>query len=180
MTKRRAGWVLTVAGVAALVLARTAHDHRTAAKARAHTQARALAQAQDQRQPSDQPAELPPPPLTPAEQAVFARLDPGSREAACAFFFNTPGPLDNYLLKLEGIVNVGNARFGEPDPENWRLALPVAKILEQGMCDCAQRNWLNQFIATGEAGLAGDLEAYHRCGQTMASIARHNGDPVIQ
>ncbi len=129
--------------------------------------------------PGSQPARPAPPALTSQERTIFETLDPGGKEAVAAFLASTPGPLDNYLLKLEGMVDLANARYGTPDRENWQQALPVAKVLEEGICDCAQRNWLNQFIATGEAGLTGDLTTYHQQGETMAGIGRHNGDPVV-
>ena len=113
------------------------------------------------------------------EREVFETLDPADKNAVAVFLANTPGPLDNYLLKLEGMTAVGNARYGAPDREGWQKALPVARVLEQSMCDCAQRNWLNQFVATGEAGVTGDLEEYHRRGEVMAGISRYNGDPVV-
>ncbi len=167
------GWQLTALGAGALcagalALAWTVHDQRTATETKARVPA-----------PQRQPTPLPAPALTSPEQQVFVTLDPGGKEAVTTFLARTPGPLDNYLLKLEGMVNLANARYGTPDREDWQQALPVAQVLEQGMCDCAQRNWLNQFIATGEAGLAGDLTAYHQQGETMAGIGRHNGDPVV-
>ncbi len=155
--------------VGAFAFAWTVHQHPT-------TKIKAQARAQAQR---GQPTPLPSPALTSLEQQVFETLDPGGRQTVAAFLANTPGPLDNYLLKLEGMVDLANARYGTPDRENWQQALPVAKVLEEGMCDCAQRNWLNQFIATGEAGLSGDLATYHQQGETMAGIGRHNGDPVV-
>ena len=132
-------------------------------------------------QPPASPAApaVPAPELTSVQREVYEILDPAGKEAVAVFLANTPGPLDNYLLKLEGITNVGNARYNAPNRESWQEALPIARVLEQGMCDCAQRNWLNQFIATGEAGLSGDLDAYHQHGETMASISRYNGDPVV-
>ena len=171
--RTRPGWLLAMIGAGvlcagALAFARTTHHHRPATK----TKARAQAQ-------NRQPTPLPSPALTSLEQQGFETLDPGGKEAVAAFLASTPGPLDNYLLKLEGMVDLANARYGEPDHDTWQQALPIAKVLEEGMCDCAQRNWLNQFIATGKAGLAGDLTAYHQQGETMAGIGRHNGDPVV-
>ena len=172
--KIRTRWPLAMIGIVvlcigALAFARIVHHHPTT-----KTKARARVQAH-----LGQPTPLPSPALTSLEQQVFETLDPGGKETVAAFLAGTPGPLDNYLLKLEGMVDLANARYGTPDRENWQQALPVAKVLEEGMCDCAQRNWLNQFIATGEAGLAGDMAAYHQQGETMAGIGRHNGDPVV-
>ena len=176
MTKTRTSWLLAAVGAGALyagalVLAGITPGHRAVeSKARERTQ----------------PHESPPKPALPAsvaltspERAAFETLDPGGKEAVATFLTNTPGPLDNYLLNLEDMVDVANARYGTPDKERWRHALPVARVLEEGMCDCAQRNWLNQFIALGEAGLSEDLAAYHQQGETMASIGRRNDDPVV-
>ncbi len=172
MMRNRTGWLLAtmVAGglcAGAFAFARRVHHHHP-------TKTRARVPAQ-----REQPTPLPSPALTSLEQQVFEKLDPGGKEAVAAFLARTPGPLDNYLLKLEGMVDLANARYGTPDRENWQQALPIARVLEEGMCDCAQRNWLNQFIATGEAGLTGDLATYHQQGETMAGIGRHNGDPVV-
>ncbi len=171
MTKIRTDWLLATIGAGvfcagAFAYPRIVHDQRAAMEPKAQVQ-------------RSQPALLPSTALTSPERAVFETLDPGGKESVTAFLASTPGPLDNYLLKLEGMVDVANARYGAPDKESWQQALPVAKVLEEGMCDCAQRNWLNQFIAMGEAGLAGDLTAYHQQGETMAGIGRRNGDPVV-
>ena len=117
--------------------------------------------------------------LTSLEKQVFNEMDATGQKTVTAFLTQTPGPLDNYLLKLEGMVEVANAPYGEPDKASWERALPVAKILEQGMCDCAQRNWLNQFIVLGEVGLTGDRDQYHQQGKVMASIMRYDGDKIV-
>ena len=116
--------------------------------------------------------------LTSLAQQKLDSLDAGDRGSVNAFLAKTPGPLDNYLLNLEGMTDVANARYGTPDAAAWARALPIARVLEQGMCDCAQRNWLNQFIALGESGLAGDRAKYHAQGEVMATIGRFNGDSV--
>ncbi len=107
-------------------------------------------------------------------------LNASDKALVNAFLAHTPGPLDNYLLNLEGMTDMANARYGAPNPAAWARALPIAKVLEQGMCDCHQRNWLNQFIALGEAGLTGDLATYHAQGEVMATIDRFNGDSIDQ
>lgn len=117
-----------------------------------------------------QPASLPPVELTSPEKQVFDGMDATGQKTVTSFLAQTPGPLDNYLLKLEGIVDVANARYGEPDRESWQQALPVARVLKEGMCDCAQRNWLNQFVALGESGLAGDMENYHQQGDRKSVV----------
>ena len=126
----------------------------------------------------NQTLQVPPGVLNSAAQQELDSLKASDKALVSAFLAGTPGPLDNYLLNLEGMTDMANARYGVPNPESWARALPIARVLEQGMCDCHQRNWLNQFITLGEAGLTGDLANYHAQGEVMAGISRFNDDSV--
>ena len=122
--------------------------------------------------------QIPPGVLNSSAQQKLDGLNASDKAAVSTFLAYTSGPLDNYLLNLEGMTDLANARYGEPDQAAWAQALPIARVLEEGMCDCAQRNWLNQFIALGESGLTGDAAKYHEQGEVMATIGRFNGDSV--
>ena len=82
----------------------------------------------------------------------------------------------NELLKLSGLVNLAGALYAAPDQDQWRQALPVAKELVQGTCDCAQRSWLNTFIEMGAYALAGDEENYRKHGEIIVTLGRSNDE----
>lgn len=61
---------------------------------------------------------------------------------------------------------------GDFKKEKWAKAIQVAeKMANNGQADCAQRNWLNQFVDAGKLALAGSPEYYERV-QMVAGLAR--------
>jgi hypothetical protein len=87
-------------------------------------------------------------------------LDLSSAEASVE---NTPSSAqpgmeavqDADLAQLAVAVQLGASANSAADARKWAQQLPVAQGLKQKMCDCEQRNWLNQFIATGKDAVAG-------------------------
>ena len=81
---------------------------------------------------------------------------------------------DADLLKLSAMVNLPNAEERRIDKEQWGRALPIARQLVQGPCDCEQRNWLNHYIEMGENALAGSNDAYFKLAILMQKMARND------
>ena len=116
--------------------------------------------------------------LTPASSPASPRPSSVGVEAESPTLTTTLDlPADdtrNELLKLSGLVNLAGSPYVSPDQEQWRQAIPVARDLERGTCDCAQRNWLKTFIQMGEFALAGDEENYRKHGEIMVTLGRSN------
>ena len=81
---------------------------------------------------------------------------------------------DEDLLKLSASVDLANALDRSIDKERWARVMPVAEKLVQGPCDCEQRNWLNHFIAMGEAARNGADEEYRQLAGLLVKLARND------
>ncbi len=81
---------------------------------------------------------------------------------------------DADLLKLSAMVNLPNADERRINKEQWALAVPIAKQLVQGPCDCEQRNWLNHYIELGNDALTGSDDAYYNLAVLMHKMARND------
>ena len=81
---------------------------------------------------------------------------------------------DEDLLRLSASVGLANAPDRSIDKERWARVMPVAEKLVQGPCDCEQRNWLNHFIAMGEAARNGADEQYYQLAGLMVKLARND------
>ena len=59
-------------------------------------------------------------------------------------------------------------------PELWAKAIPIAeRLMNEGTADCEQRNWLTQFVATGQDAIAGSSSYYERA-RFLATLYRNN------
>jgi hypothetical protein len=83
----------------------------------------------------------------------------------------TPKDLEN----LAQLVNLQDAPQQDFKKEQWEKAIPIAEKLSNGSCDCEQRNWLTQFIATGQMALSGS-EDYYKHAQFLATLYRDNNE----
>jgi hypothetical protein len=90
-----------------------------------------------------------------------------------------PDPAAPGQIKVDAMDQLAYA-VGLDDPvvqgdfkkEKWAKAITVAeKMANSGQADCAQRNWLNQFVDAGKLAIAGSPEYYERV-QMVAGLAR--------
>ena len=80
----------------------------------------------------------------------------------------TPADLEN-LARMVSLVDAPQQDFKK---EQWEKAIPVAeKLMNNGSCDCEQRNWLTQFIAAGNMAISGS-EEYYQHAQFLATLYR--------
>ena len=85
---------------------------------------------------------------------------------------------DQALLRLSGMVNLANAMNEPPNEAEWQQALPIAEKLLVSPCDCAQRNWLNHFVAMGNHALHGSEDEYKKSAQLIVTLGRNNDQAV--
>ena len=76
------------------------------------------------------------------------------------------------------MVDLANAADRPPDKEKWQQALVIADKLQQGPCDCEQRNWLHHFIETGNSALTAPAD-YAENVQLMLKLARNDKQAMI-
>ena len=129
-------------------------------------------------------ATRPPPPLLAASAPVDPVPEPGAAPSSDRHESdeNVVPPLpvgatkvpDGHLLKLSAMVNLTNAEERHIDKDQWSRAVPIARRLVQGPCDCEQRNWLNHFIAMGDSALAGSDADYYKLAGLMRKMARND------
>lgn len=81
---------------------------------------------------------------------------------------------DQSLLRLSSIVNIANSVNAVPDKARWEQALPIARTLSSGSCDCAQRIWLTHFIEMGEYAMNGDNQNYFAVAQGLVALGRND------
>ena len=81
---------------------------------------------------------------------------------------------DDDLLRLCALVDLANAANHPPDKEGWKQAIPIAERLQQGPCDCEQRNWLHHFVETGNSALSDSADQYAENAQLMLTLARND------
>jgi hypothetical protein len=82
---------------------------------------------------------------------------------------------DSDLKGLAAMVHLAAAKKDAPSAEQWTRALPIAKKLAAGACDCEQRNWLNQFITMGNYALSGSAQ-YHESAKLMDTLPLNDQD----
>ena len=80
---------------------------------------------------------------------------------------------DEDLLRLSAMVDLANAADRPPDKAGWQQALLIADRLQQGPCDCEQRNWLHHFVETGNSALTASAD-YAENVQVMLTLARND------
>ena len=80
---------------------------------------------------------------------------------------------DADLLRLSAMVDLPNAADHLPDKAGWQQAIVIADQLQQGPCDCEQRNWLKHFVETGNSALSSPAE-YAENVQLMLKLARND------
>ncbi len=157
--------VLLIGGIALLRSPRPAESPKTAAETSAQIPA-ASAQAAIVRQSAVAPAQV-----APAETTLAAEsLPPLSPKAA-----SVP---DKYLLNLSARVDLPHAGLRPPDKARWSRSIRVAEQLLQGPCDCAQRNWLNHFVAAGNLALTGSVADYQKELALLVTLARNDSQPI--
>jgi len=112
-----------------------------------------------------------PPHLEPATsfQTINSSPAPVSKPVAFSAPANAPAVHDADLKQLATLVDLAAAKNAAPSVAKWTKALPIAKQLAAGTCDCEQRNWLNQFIAMGDYALSGAPE-YHESAKLMDKL----------
>lgn len=121
-------------------------------------------------------------PTAPDDNRVPDPTSPSSADAGVnpsTLTVTADSPADdtrNELLNLSGLVNLASAPYAPPDRDQWRQALPIAKELVRGTCDCAQRSWLNTFIEMGAYALADDEENYRKHGEIIVTLGRNNDE----
>ena len=114
---------------------------------------------------------IPAKPVAPVEAAPA-----GSSEARAILALATGAKAvpEDALLRLSGMVNIGNSLNAPPDKEAWRNALPVAKRLMQLPTDCGQQNWLRHFVETGEYAVADSDSEYRESAKVLMALGRNN------
>ncbi len=85
---------------------------------------------------------------------------------------------DRDLLALAQAVDLPNATSHRPDKERWKQALLVAERLEQGPCDCEQRNWLTHFIEMGHFALVGPEADYREAARLLSTLGRNDAQAM--
>ena len=81
---------------------------------------------------------------------------------------------DDDLLRLSALVDLASAADRPPNKDGWRQAISIAEQLQQGPCDCEQRNWLHHFVETGNSALGGSSSDYAENAQLMLTLARND------
>lgn len=95
-------------------------------------------------------------------------------ELISALLKNAKTVPDQALLRLSGMVNIGNSLNALPDKEAWGCALPVARKMMNLPCDCGQRNWLSHFVEMGDYALADSENEYLDSARLMLALGRNN------
>ena len=84
------------------------------------------------------------------------------------------------LTQLSVMVNLSDARNQEPNKAQWSQALPAAKKLLEGPCDCAQRIWLTHFVEMGDYAVSGSGSAndYRETAKLMTTLGRSDDEAM--
>jgi len=77
------------------------------------------------------------------------------------------------LSNLAQQVHLKNSNLASVNKSAWEKALPKARQLLQGACDCEERNWLNHFIETGTDAIAGSKE-YDDAAKLLVSLPKND------
>ncbi len=126
--------------------------------------------------------ELPPqPPMAPAGITIRAPQMVSSLPAGPTSEEQMPiftQPLANAvntsdLSNLAHQVHLKNSDLASVNKSEWQKALPKAKQLLQGACDCEERNWLNHFIETGSDAIAGSKD-YDAAAKLLVSLPKND------
>ncbi len=123
-------------------------------------------------------------PLTQSASLGF----PSSSSAVNQPSASTPSPLqpgegavpDSALQKLAAGVHLNASNANGMNKDLWAQQVPLAQKLVQGMCDCEQRNWLNQFIATGNFALADDAANYYPSLNNLVGLPRSDAELIAR
>jgi hypothetical protein len=104
--------------------------------------------------------------------------EPQTQLEAPAFTQPLANPVNTSdLSKLERQVHLKNSDLANVSKSEWEKALPKAKQLLQGACDCEERNWLNHFVETGNDALAGAKE-FQDSAKLLASLPKNDEEAV--
>ena len=111
---------------------------------------------------------------TPAAVPVAATASVAAADEIPPLPANASSIPDEYLQKLGLMVDPSGAALHNPDKAQWAKAMPVAKKLVEGPCDCAQRVWLKRFIEMGDFAMADSKDQYTKAAQFIATIGRND------
>jgi hypothetical protein len=81
------------------------------------------------------------------------------------------------LSNLAAAVHLKSATLADIDKNQWKTALPKAKQLLNGACDCEERNWLNHFVETGNEALSSDKE-YEPSAKFLLTLPKNDEEAV--
>ncbi len=84
------------------------------------------------------------------------------------------------LRELAAMVHLSDASATGADSNDrnkarWGAALPKAQRLLQGACDCETRNWLNNFVQTGNYALS-DSKEYESSVKFLVSLPKNDDE----
>ena len=125
--------------------------------------------------PAKMPADAPTAPSTSVGTAqALSTMPPQADITIPPLPANATSVPDDDLLRLCAMVSLANAANVPPDKAGWQQAIPIAEKLQQGPCDCEQRNWLHHFVETGNSALTDSADQYAENVQVLSTLARND------
>lgn len=113
-----------------------------------------------------------------ADRPIAAPVKRVERETPVAAPAPTPaGVTPKDLEKLAIVVDLSEDVGSNFKKEQWEKAIPMAEQMLERTVDCGQRNWLNQFVATGNYAVSGSAE-YFRSAKLLSTLYRNNQELV--
>jgi hypothetical protein len=95
-----------------------------------------------------------------ASSGLVRAADPAETKSTVSAGFQGRSIAVSDLDQLADGAKLDSGALHHMEKAAWAKELPVAEQMQQGMCDCTERNWLNHFVETAKLALTGSSEYY--------------------